>query len=72
MIEIITNPELYAGIDFLWLFNEPNRIFHGIGITLGTFMVSKLFWMCVYEYKYEAGEEYLQYGKEYIKNKYMR
>lgn len=46
--------------------------FEGFGITVGTIFVGRLFWMCYYEWKYSAGEEYLRYGKKYIKDKYMR
>lgn len=55
-----------------WIINNPMQGFTGIAITLGVLVLSKLFWMCIYEWKYSAGEEYLQYGKKYIKNKYMR
>lgn len=46
--------------------------FEGLWITLGTIMVGKLFWMVYYEWRYSAGEEYLRYGKKFIKNKYMQ
>jgi hypothetical protein len=59
-------------LDLLWFISSPAEGFRGLMITLGIFMISKLFWMCIYEWKYSAGEEYLQYGKKYIKDKYMR
>lgn len=48
---------------------EPIRLIHGALILLGLWMIAKLFWMCYYEYKYyrNAGEDYLNYGKEYVK-----
>jgi hypothetical protein len=46
--------------------------FEGLWFTLGIFMISKLFWMTYYEWRYSAGEEYLQYGKKYVKDKYVR
>ena len=48
--------------------------FEALWITLGVFVISKLFWMNVYELRYYngAGDDYLQYGKKYVKDKYMQ
>ena len=50
---------------------EPYRLIHGFFILCGFWMIGKLIWMVIYEIKYYdgAGEDYLNYGKEYVKKK---
>lgn len=38
------------------------------------YVLSKLLWMCIYEWKYyrNAGEEYMLYGKEFVKSKFIK
>ena len=46
--------------------------FEAFWVTAGIIVIGKLFWMVVYEYRYEgAGEDYLRYGKKFVHNKYM-
>lgn len=50
------------------------NILTAIGICIGLIIVSKLFWMMYYEYRYYngAGEDYLKFGKNYVKNKFHK
>jgi hypothetical protein len=52
-------------------FNLPWFI-QSIAITGGLWVISRMLWMCVYQWKYggNAGEEYFLHGKEGIKEKY--
>ena len=45
---------------------------HSIIICGGIWVLTKYFWMDVYQFKYggDAGMDYLRYGKEYCKIKY--
>jgi hypothetical protein len=65
-------PPSYADTSILSHYT-PYTIFTAIMIMAGWVIVSKLFWMVIYEIKYYrgAGEDYLYYGKEYTKNKYF-
>jgi hypothetical protein len=46
--------------------------FEAFWITAGIIAIGKLFWMVVYEYRYEgAGEDYLRYGKKFVHNTYV-
>lgn len=53
---------------------EPYRIIQAIFIIAGMWLDSKLFWMVIYEIKYyrDAGLDYFDYGKDYVKEKYKR
>lgn len=59
-------------IDLLWIIHDPVKVFHGTMIVLGFFVISRLFWMCIYEWRYSTGEEYLRYGKKVAYDKYMQ
>ena len=43
-----------------------------LAICIGLWLLSKLFWMIVYQIRYggNAGEDYFNHGKEYVKRKY--
>ena len=51
---------------------EPARLFTGFWIIAGMYVISKLFWMLIYEVKYyrDAGMDYISYGKKYVIHKY--
>lgn len=61
-------------MDFSFLLNpiqEPYRLFTAFWIIAGLWADSKILWMVIYEIKYYqgAGLDYLDYGKDYVKNK---
>lgn len=45
-----------------------------LGFTAGFFIIGKLFFMVVYEIRYGkgAGDDYLKFGKDYVKNNYKK
>ena len=49
-------------------------IFDYLLITISLFILSKFFWMIIYEYRYYkgAGEDYLKYGKNFVQGKNLR
>lgn len=57
---------IYAIVDIFYY--DYLKYLQGLFFTLGIIMVSKLFWMVYYEWRYKKGEEYLKYGKKFIKN----
>lgn len=60
-------------IDLFYPLKDLNKLFTSIMIMLGLWVISKLFWMVVYEYRWRgAGEDYLRYGKEFTNSKYMQ
>lgn len=60
-------------IDLLYPFYNLNKLATSIIIMLGLWAISKLFWMVVYEYRWKgAGDDYLRYGKEFTKTKYLQ
>ena len=54
----------------------PNlfQLFASAGIIAGIYVNAKLFYMIIYEIKFGEGaeEDYLRYGKEYVKENYRR
>ena len=51
---------------------EPLKLFYAFWIIAGLCLLSKMFWMCIYEFLYYkgAGNDYLQHGKKYVKRRY--
>lgn len=57
---------LYIIIDIYY--PDYLKLLEGLFFTLGIFVISKLFWMVYYEWRYSKGEEYLERGKKSIKD----
>ena len=55
-------------INLLSPIQEPIRIIQSFGIIIGFWVCAKLLLMIKYEIKYyrDAGEDYINYGKEYV------
>jgi len=64
--------EMLNMMDVLYPLNDLHKLSVSIIIMIGLFVIAKMFWMAVYEYRWEgAGDDYLRYGKKYVQNKYM-
>lgn len=70
----LTEEIIYNNVKTLYILQYPEKLFIAFMIILGLFMISKLFWMCIYQYYFggNAGEDYLKYGKNYVKNTYKK
>lgn len=48
---------------------EPVRLWSGLWIVSGFYMLGYLYNMCYYEWKYEkGGENFMKFGKDFFKN----
>lgn len=60
---------IYAFVDIFY--HDYLKYLQGLFFTLGIIMLSKLFWMVYYEWRYSKGEEYLRCGKKCLKDKHL-
>ena len=59
-------------LDLMLPIQEPFRIIQAVFIIAGLWVDAKLLWMLIYEIRYyrDAGMDYWNFGKEYVKNKF--